>query len=101
MLSTMSLKIGPEDNPNNVDIYVFCGWETASSQIRICIVLSAIYTAFLAHRSIINESKSLADRVSTNHIFLTIFDIILVFEFGLIICVFDVHNGSIRFSEYI
>ena len=41
---------------------VFCGWETASSQIRICIVLSTIYTAFLAYRAVINESKSLADR---------------------------------------
>lgn len=82
MLSTMSLKIGPEDNPNNVDIYVFCGWETASSQIRICIVLSAIYTTFLAYRSVINESKSLADRVSIIEInFFDHFDVYIFISF--------------------
>ena len=70
MWSTMSLTIGETDNTNQVDIGVFCGWETASSQIRICIVLSAIYTTFLAYRSVINESYSLADRVS---IFLILF----------------------------
>jgi len=64
MFSTLNLKIGPEENPSSVDVSVFCGWETASSQIRICIVLSAIYTTFLAYRSVINESQALADRVS-------------------------------------
>ena len=62
MWSTMTLTIGDSDKP--VMVGVFCGWETATSQIRICIVLSAIYTTFLAYRSIINESSSLADRVS-------------------------------------
>ena len=66
MWSTMSLKIGPEDNTTSVEVGVFCGWETASSQIRICIVLSAMYNTFLAYRSIVNESKKLADRVSKN-----------------------------------
>jgi len=65
MWNTMTLKIGNQDNPNTVDMGVFCGWETASSQIRICIVLSAIYTAFIAYRSVINENKALCDRVSS------------------------------------
>ena len=60
MWSTMSVTL----EQNQVELGVFCGWETASSQIRICIVLSAIYTTFLAHRAVINESQSLADRVS-------------------------------------
>ena len=64
MWANMQLKIGNEESPSNVDVGVFCGWETASSQIRICIVLTAIYTTFLAYRSVINESKALADRVS-------------------------------------
>ena len=46
-----------------LDINLFCGWETASSQIRLCIVLSAMYTTFLAYRSVVSESRSLADRV--------------------------------------
>ena len=62
----MSLIIGPGDT--KVEVGVFCGWETASSQIRICIVLSALYNTFLAYRSIMNESKTLADRVSSCHL---------------------------------
>jgi len=52
--ANMQLSIGQE--ANNVDVGIFCGWETASSQIRICIVLTAMYTTFLAYRSIVNES---------------------------------------------
>lgn len=62
MWGQMGLKIGMEGNVSQVDVSVYCGWETASSQIRICIVLSAIYTTFLAYRAVMNESKSLADR---------------------------------------
>ena len=64
MWSTMTLTIGEENRPSTVELGVFCGWETASSQIRICIVLTAMYTTFLAYRSVVNESRSLADRVS-------------------------------------
>jgi len=63
MWATMQLTIGNDASPDKLDIGVFCGWETASSQIRICIVLSSIYTSFLAYRSVINESKTLAERV--------------------------------------
>lgn len=62
MWGQMNLKIGMEGNVSSVDVSVFCGWETASSQIRICIVTSAIYTTFLAYRAVMNESKTLADR---------------------------------------
>jgi hypothetical protein len=31
MYANLNLKIGPEENPSNVDVSVFCGWETASS----------------------------------------------------------------------
>ena len=68
MWGTMTLTIR---NPNEGDetrmvlVNLFCGWETASSQIRICIVLSGLYVTFLAYRSVINESTTLADRVST------------------------------------
>lgn len=61
MWGQLKLTIG-QDSSRELDVSVFCGWETASSQIRICIVLSAIYTAFLAYRSVENESKTLADR---------------------------------------
>jgi len=71
MWTTMTLQIGDKSDPSEVEIGVFCGWETASSQIRICIVLSAIYTAFLAYRSVVNESKSLADRVSSFYLLIS------------------------------
>lgn len=58
-----------------LDINLFCGWETASSQIRLCIVLSAMYTTFLAYRSVVSESRSLADRVRN-------ILIILIFNFS-------------------
>lgn len=31
MWNTMTLKIGNQENPNTVEMGVFCGWETASS----------------------------------------------------------------------
>ena len=58
----MNLIIGPEGDKTEVEVSVFCGWETASSQIRICLILATIYNAFLAYRSVTNESKTLADR---------------------------------------
>lgn len=64
MWSQMTIQIGSKDSPAKLDINLFCGWETASSQIRLCIVLSAMYTTFLAYRSVVSESRSLADRVS-------------------------------------
>ena len=82
MYANLNLKIGPEENPSNVDVSVFCGWETASSQIRICIVLSAIYTAFLAYRSIMNESKALADRfLNSSQLFVFLLSITGLFDF--------------------
>lgn len=52
----MSVSIGQGDESASVELGVFCGWETASSQIRVCIVIGAMYISFLAHRSVINES---------------------------------------------
>jgi len=82
MWSTMHVSIGSEASPTEVDIGVFCGWETASSQIRICIVLSAIYTVFLSYRSVINESKSLADRfLNSSQLFAFLLCITGLFDF--------------------
>lgn len=64
MWANMQLTLGSDTNPTSVDVGIFCGWETAGSQIRICLVLTAMYTTFLAYRSVVNESKTLADRVS-------------------------------------
>jgi hypothetical protein len=91
MWSTMSLIIGPGDV--KVEVGVFCGWETASSQIRMCIVLSAIYNTFLAYRSVMNESKSLADRVSENEPSL-IYVIFLVFTLNTATSIFAFHYRS-------
>ena len=38
-----------------------CGWETACSQLRICIVLSALYATYKAFLSIRDENKKDAD----------------------------------------
>ena len=64
MYSQMSLMIGPESSPASVNVSVFCGWETASSQIRICLILAAIYNSWIAYLSVSSESKTFADRVS-------------------------------------
>ena len=90
----MRMVLGPGDV--NVEIGVYCGWETASSQIRICIVLAAIYNTFLAYRSIINTSNILAERVS-KIIQINICESI-VFELVPTISVFAFHYGIIRLS---
>jgi len=76
------LTIGADASPSKVDVSVYCGFETASSQIRICIVLSAMYTTFLAYRSVVNESKSLADRfLNSSQLFVFILSITGLFDF--------------------
>ena len=42
-------------------VSVTCGWETASSQIRICIVLCAIYATYLAYQAAKNENRKSTD----------------------------------------
>ena len=62
MWSTFTVQVGSSEE--QIKLGVFCSWETASSQIRICLLLSVVYTTALAHRAILNEPQSLADRVS-------------------------------------
>ena len=60
MQTTLQLKIGSGDV--HVWVRVFCGWETASSQIRIMIVLVAIYNVTVIHKAIMKGSVELTDR---------------------------------------
>ena len=100
MWSTFTVQVGSSDEPA-IKLGVFCSWETASSQIRICLLLSVLYTVALAYRSILNESQSLADRVSIKFIFLISKFLLLVPKLkstsGLLTC----FNRLLRFLEYI
>jgi len=66
---------------------ITCGWETATSQIRVCIVLSAIYTTYLAIQAVQNESRKNTDTYLQTAAFLSfllvttgIFDILSVLD---------------------
>jgi hypothetical protein len=70
-------------------IQLNCGWETACSQLRICIVLSALYATYKAYLSIQNENKKDADaflQAAPIIAFLLIttglFDILAVYDSG-------------------
>ena len=38
-------------------VSITCGWETATSQIRTCIILSALYATYLAYMAAKNENR--------------------------------------------
>lgn len=42
-------------------VSVMCGWETATSQIRVCIVLCALYATYLAYEASTKENRKMTD----------------------------------------
>ena len=42
-------------------VSVLCGWEPATSQIRVCIVLCALYATYLAYDASKNENRKMTD----------------------------------------
>ena len=42
-------------------VSVLCGWEPATSQIRVCIVLSALYATYLAYQAASTENRKMTD----------------------------------------
>ena len=46
---------------SNAAVSVMCGWEPATSQIRVCIVLSSLYATYLAYQAASQENRKITD----------------------------------------
>jgi hypothetical protein len=68
-------------------VSVLCSFETATSQIRICIVLCALYATYLAYTAAKQESRKIVDTYLSAVAFLSFllvttscFDVLAIFD---------------------
>ena len=66
---------------------MLCGWEPATSQIRVCIVLCALYATYLAHEAAKTENRKMTDTYLSSVHFLSFllattafFDVLSIFD---------------------
>ena len=61
LVSPMSLNFNVGSSKINANVSILCGWETATSQIRVCIVLCAIYATYQAYNAARYEQRKTTD----------------------------------------
>jgi len=68
-------------------VSVLCGFETATSQIRVCIVLCSLYATYLAYSAAKQENRKMVDSYLSAVAFLSFllgttacFDVLAIFD---------------------
>ena len=79
-------------NNQGANVSIMCGWEPATSQIRVCLVLCALYATYLAYDAAWTENRKMVDNYLQSVGFLT-FLLITTAAFDLL-SIMDAQNDN-------